>query len=206
MMKWDEALASGKLISKAGYDAMWSPVKLNDGRTHPYGFGWGVRTLNGKRVIEHGGAWQGFKAHIARYPDNKLTVIVFANLAQANQGRLANGVAAIVDPELKPRPITDPDPAFTVNTRQLLEALLEGKADMNRFTPEMQKAITQSNDRVAAFVKTMGPMQRFQLIERNVTGDVTRYRYQIEYSGMTLFLAMAVNKDGKISGFALQPE
>jgi D-alanyl-D-alanine carboxypeptidase len=162
--------------------------------------------LNGKRVIEHGGAWQGFKAHIARYPDNKLTVIVFANLAQANQGRLANGVAAIVDPELKPRPITDPDPAFTVNTRQLLEALLEGKADMNRFTPEMQKAITQSNDRVAAFVKTMGPMQRFQLMERNVTGDVTRYRYQIEYSGMTLFLAMAVNKDGKISGFALQPE
>ena len=206
MMKWDEALASGKLISKAGYDAMWSPVKLNDGRTHPYGFGWGVRTLNGKRVIEHGGAWQGFKAHIARYPDNKLTVIVFANLAQANQGRLANGVAAIVDPELKPRPITDPDPAFTVNTRQLLEALLEGKADMNRFTPELQKAITQSNDRVAAFVKTMGPIQRFQLMERNVTGDVTRYRYQIEYSGMTLFLAMAVNKDGKISGFALQPE
>ena len=206
MMKWDEALASGKLISKAGYDAMWSPVKLNDGRTHPYGFGWGVRTLNGKRVIEHGGAWQGFKAHIARYPDNKLTVIVFANLAQANQGRLANGVAAIVDSELKPRPITDPDPAFTVNTRQLLEALLEGKADMNRFTPEMQKAITQSNDRVAAFVKTMGPIQRFQLMERKVTGDVTRYRYQIEYSGMTLFLAMAVNKDGKISGFALQPE
>ena len=43
-------------------------------------------------------------------------------------------------------------------------------------------------------------------MERNVTGDVTRYRYQIEYSGMTLFLAMAVNKDGKISGFGLQPE
>ena len=206
MMKWDEALTSGKLIGKAGYEAMWTPVKLNDGRTHPYGFGWGVRTSNGRRVIEHGGAWQGFKAHISRYPDNKLTVIVFANLAQANQGRLANGVAAIIDPELKPKPIADPDPAFTANTRQLLEALLEGKADMNRFTPEMQKAITQSNDRVAAFVKTMGPMQRFQLMERNVTGDVTRYRYQIEYSGMTLFLAMAVTKDGKISGFALQPE
>jgi CubicO group peptidase (beta-lactamase class C family) len=206
MMKWDEALTSGKMIGKAGYEAMWTPVKLNDGRTHPYGFGWGVRTLNGKRVIEHGGAWQGFKAHIVRYPDNKLTVIVFANLAQANQGRLANGVAAIIDPELKPKPIADPDPAFTANTRQLLEALLEGKADMNRFTPEMQKAITQANDRVAAFVRTMGPMQRFQLMERNVIGDVTRYRYQIEYSGMTLFLAMAVNKDGRISGFALQPE
>ena len=206
MMKWDEALTSGKLISIAGYESMWAPVKLNDGRTHPYGFGWGVRTVNGKRVIEHGGAWQGFKAHISRYPDNRLTVIVFANLAQANQGKLSNGVAAVIEPELKPKPITDPDPAFTAATRQLLEALLEGKADMTRFTPEMQKAITESNDRVAAFVKTMGTMQRFQLVERTAAGDVTRYRYQIEYSGMSLFLAMAVNKDGKISGFALQPE
>ena len=206
MMKWDEALTNGKLLSKAGYEAMWTPVKLNDGRTHPYGFGWGLRTVNGKRVVEHGGAWQGFKAHIARYPDSKLTVIVFANLAQANQAKLANGVAAIIDPELKPKPIPDPDPAFTANVKELLQALLDGKADMSRFTPEMQKAIAQSNDRVAAFVKTMGPMQRFQLMERTVAGDVTRYRYQIEYSGMNLFLAMAVNQDGKISGFALQPE
>ena len=206
MMKWDEALTNGKLLSKAGYDAMWAPVKLNDGRTHPYGFGWGVRTMNGKRVIEHGGAWQGFKAHIARYPDSKLTVIVFANLAQTNQAKLANGVAAIIDPELKPKPITDPDPAFTASVRELLQALLDGKADMNRFTPEVQAAMKQSHDRVAAFVRTMGPMQSFQLMERTAAGDVTRYRYQIEYSGMNLFLAMAVNKDGKISGFALQPE
>ena len=206
MMKWDEALASGKLVSKVGYDAMWTPVKLNDGKTHPYGFGWAIRTVDGKRVIEHGGAWQGFKAHIARYPDNKLTVIVFANLAQANQARLANGVAAIVDPELKPKPIADPDPAFTANTQELLRALLDGKADMNRFTPGVQKAIAQSNDRVAAFVKTLGPIQRFQLTERTADGDFTRYRYLIEYSGMSLFLAVAVNKDGKIGTFALEPE
>lgn len=206
MIRWDEALTNGKLISKASYDAMWSPVKLNDGRTHPYGFGWGVRSVNGKRVIEHGGAWQGFKAHIARFPDSKLTVIVFANLAQANQSRLANGVAAIIDPELKPKPITDADPALTAGTKELLQAVLDGKADMNRFTPEMQKAIAQSNDRLAAFVKTLGPIQRFELMERDVSGDVTHYRYRVEYSAMSLYLAMAVNQDGKISGFGLQPE
>lgn len=206
MMKWDEALAGGKLLSKAGYDAMWTPVKLNGGKPHPYGFGWALRDVNGKRVIEHGGAWQGFKAHIARYPDNKLTVIVFANLAQANQGRLANGVAAIIDPELKPKPITDPDPAFTTKTRTLLEAVVEGKADMSRFTPDVQKALAQSNDRIAAFLKTLGPIQKFELMERTAEGDATRYRYKIEYTGMSLFLAMTLDKEGKISGFALQPE
>ncbi|MEQ1646014.1 MAG: serine hydrolase domain-containing protein, partial [Pyrinomonadaceae bacterium] len=69
MIKWDEALSAGKLLKKESYDLMWSPVKLNNGTTHPYGFGWMFGDVNGKKLIEHGGAWQGFKAHIARYPD-----------------------------------------------------------------------------------------------------------------------------------------
>jgi len=206
MMKWDEALATGKLLKKASYDEMWTPIKLNDGSTHPYGFGWALRSVNGKRVIEHGGAWQGFKAHIARFPESKLTVIVFANLIQTNQGKLANGVASIVEPELKPKPITDADPAFTAKTKELLIAVLDGKADMSRFTPEVQKAITDQQDRLSAFVKTLGAMQAFTLMERVDESNGKRYRYRIEYSGMSLFLAMAVNKDGKISTFALQPE
>lgn len=206
MIKWDEALTAGKLLSKTGFEAMWTPVKLNDGTLHPYGFGWALRKINGKPVIEHGGAWQGFKAHVARYPDSKLTVIVFANLAQANQARLANGIAAIVDPELKEKPIADPDPAFTARTRELFQAVIDGKAEMDRFTPEVQEAMKANNDRIARFVKTLGPLQKFELMERASVGEVTRYRYKIEYIGMSLFLAVAVNKDGKISGFALQPE
>ena len=206
MIKWDEALASGKLLKKASYDEMWAPIKLNDGKTHPYGFGWGVRSVNGKRVIEHGGAWQGFKAHIARFPDNKLTVILFANLGQANQGKLANGVAAILDPELKPKPTADPDPAFTARTRELLVAVLDGKGDMARFTPEVQKAITDQQDRLAAFVRTLGPLQAFTLVDQSEDSSGVRYRYRVEYGGMSLFLAMGVNKEGKIYGFALQPE
>ena len=157
-------------------------------------------------MIEHGGAWQGFKAHIARYPDDNLTVIVFANLAQANQSRLANGVAAIVDSSLKPKPIVDPDPAFTSRTKELLLAALEKRADMSRFTPEVQKLMAEYHDRVAEFVKTLGAIQSFTLIERAEDSEGIHYRYRITYTGMDLFLAMSVNKDGKISEFALQPE
>ena len=206
MIKWDEALTTGKLLRKTSFDEMWTPIKLIGGKPHPYGFGWALRSVNGKRVIEHGGAWQGFKAHIARFPDNRLTVIVFANLIQTNQGRLAHGVASIIDPELKPRPIPDPDPAFTAKTRELFQAVLAGTHDAERFTPEVQKVITDQKDRLAAFVKTMGTIRSFDLIERTEEGESVRYRYQVEFTGMSLFLAMAVNKDGKISTFALQPE
>jgi len=102
MIKWDDALTNRKLLSSGSYEQMWTPVKLNNGKAQHYGFGWALREVNGKRVIEHGGAWQGFKSFIARYPDNKVTVIAFANSSNTNPARLANGVAGIIDPLLKP--------------------------------------------------------------------------------------------------------
>ena len=101
MAKWDAALYSDKLLKRTTLEQMWTPVKLNNGKTHPYGFGWALGELRGHRIIEHGGSWQGFKAQITRYVDDKLTVIVFANQARANQAKLAHGVAAIINPELK---------------------------------------------------------------------------------------------------------
>jgi hypothetical protein len=105
LAKWDEALEQGKVVGRASYDAMWSPVKLNDGSTAPYGFGWGIqKAANGHRLIEHGGAWQGFTTYIARYPDDRLTVAVLCNLAGATPGYIAQRVAGMYEPALVPPP------------------------------------------------------------------------------------------------------
>jgi CubicO group peptidase (beta-lactamase class C family) len=109
MAKWDAALYTEKLLKRSSLEQMWTPVKLNNGRTAPYGFGWSLGEVRGHRVIEHGGAWQGFKSYIARYVDDKLTVVVFANLSEANPGRIAHAVAAIFNPELASVP---PKPAM----------------------------------------------------------------------------------------------
>jgi CubicO group peptidase (beta-lactamase class C family) len=100
--KWDAALYGEKLLKRSSLEAMWTAVKLNDGKTHPYGFGWALGDVRGHRVVEHGGAWQGFKAQISRYPDDKLTIVVFANQARANPAKIAHGVAALFNPELAP--------------------------------------------------------------------------------------------------------
>ena len=101
MAKWDAALYTDKLLKRSTLEQMWTPVKLSNGKTHPYGFGWDLGEVRGHRIIEHGGSWQGFKAQITRYVDDKLTVIVFANQARADQAKLARCVAAIINPELK---------------------------------------------------------------------------------------------------------
>jgi D-alanyl-D-alanine carboxypeptidase len=105
LAKWDEALEARKIVSQASYDAMWSPVKLNDGSTAAYGFGWGIdKAANGHRLIQHGGSWQGFTTYIARYPDDRLTVVVLCNLAGATPSYIAHRVAGMYDPALVPPP------------------------------------------------------------------------------------------------------
>ncbi len=102
MAKWDAALYTEKLLKRRSLDEMWTAVKLNSGKTQPYGFGWAFADLKGHRLIEHGGAWQGFTSHIARYVDDKLTVIVLTNLASADPGKIAHGIAGLYNPELRP--------------------------------------------------------------------------------------------------------
>ncbi len=85
-MKWHQALESGAFLSSASYEAMYRPTKLADGKTRPYGYGWGVGELAGITSSSHGGGINGFSTMIARYPDDRLAVIVLANTLGANPG------------------------------------------------------------------------------------------------------------------------
>jgi CubicO group peptidase (beta-lactamase class C family) len=106
LAKWDAALYTEKLLPRARLEEMWTPAKLANGAPNlgRYGFGWFVNDVHGHCLIEHEGAWQGFKTAISRYVDDKLTVVVLTNLAEADPYMIAHGVAAAYDSELKPEP------------------------------------------------------------------------------------------------------
>jgi CubicO group peptidase (beta-lactamase class C family) len=102
LAKWDASLYSESVLRRESLERMWTPVTLKSGKTHPYGFGWSLGDVRGHRVVEHGGAWQGFKSAIVRFPNDCLTVVLLANLTQTDPSKLARGIAAIVDPDLGP--------------------------------------------------------------------------------------------------------
>jgi CubicO group peptidase (beta-lactamase class C family) len=104
LAKWDEALETRKLISRTSYEQMWTPVKLNNGTTAPYGFGWRITKIDsGHSVLEHGGAWQGFASYIVRYPEDRLTVAVLCNRAGASASYIAKRIAGFYVPSVAPR-------------------------------------------------------------------------------------------------------
>jgi D-alanyl-D-alanine carboxypeptidase len=95
LVKWERELLTPKILSQTTLEQMWTPVRLNDGKTHGYGLGLQISELQGKRVIEHSGSLAGFRTHYLRLPDVRLAVIVLTNTSSANPGQLARRIAEV---------------------------------------------------------------------------------------------------------------
>jgi CubicO group peptidase (beta-lactamase class C family) len=90
LYRWDRALYTDKVLSKASREKMWTPVN-ND-----YAYGWGVGQAHQHKQIAHGGGINGFSTFIARYPDDDAVVIVLSNNERAAAGAIAGGLSGIL--------------------------------------------------------------------------------------------------------------
>jgi D-alanyl-D-alanine carboxypeptidase len=94
LAKWDALLYTNKFLSEASRREMWKPVRLSDGATHPYGFGWYTEMRkDGRNVVWHGGSLPGFRAYFGRFPDERVTVILLTNGDDGDVMSVANGLA-----------------------------------------------------------------------------------------------------------------
>ena len=89
LLRWEQGLFGGKLLSAASLAKMTTPFKDD------YACGVGVRTVNGRRVIDHGGGIEGFNTFLAYYPDDKLTVVALSNLNGGAPQQIVSQLAAI---------------------------------------------------------------------------------------------------------------
>src|SRR5262245_2390681 len=78
-----QGVQDGKaLISPAALTTTWTP-QIQVGGGVGYGTGWFVRSWQGQRLIEHGGAIQGFSAEVGLLPDSNIGFVVLTNTMSA---------------------------------------------------------------------------------------------------------------------------
>ncbi len=73
LLRWEQGLFGGKLVSAASLEKMTSAYKSD------YAFGLLVHTTDGRKVIEHTGGIEGFNTIIRYFPEDKLMVVVLSN-------------------------------------------------------------------------------------------------------------------------------
>ncbi|KAF0199733.1 MAG: beta-lactamase [Bacteroidetes bacterium] len=96
MFKWDRALHMGSPINSEMLEEAFSPVKTNNGREVPYGYGFRIKEFNGERVIYHNGLWEGSRTNFHRYCDSQNTIIVLNNTSIRTNHELVRQIEAVI--------------------------------------------------------------------------------------------------------------
>lgn len=80
LARFDLALDGGVLLSDSAREEMWRPGRSPSGAVLPYGIGWYVQQVDGRRLVWHSGWWEKqYSAMYLKLPDERLTLILLAN-------------------------------------------------------------------------------------------------------------------------------
>ena len=97
LQRWDEnfyaptnGVGDAKLM-----ETMQTVGVLNSGKKISYASALVIGSFRGLPTVTHGGSWAGYRAQLARFPQQHFSVACLCNLAQANPSRLANKVAEV---------------------------------------------------------------------------------------------------------------
>ncbi len=93
LVRWDRNFYDARVGGRAMLDLALTPGSLNDGTKLDYGFGLFIREQRGLREVSHGGIYNGFRAELVRYPEQRLSVACLCNLYSIDPGKLARSVA-----------------------------------------------------------------------------------------------------------------
>jgi len=210
MARWAIALESEKILKRATFDEAWTPAKFNNGNLSGYGLGWGVDRVNGHRFVSHsGGHITGFTSNLIFYRDDHLAVIVLTNAGHANPGAIAQHVAGLYIPELKPRAakaIEDKEPKVTALLREIGAGIHQGELNQDQFTPNMWAALAPQLDALKTQSHLDGDLKSVELLSKNEQGGQRFYRYRMISANKTHLVTLVLDKDDKVAGLWAEEE
>ncbi len=210
LAKFDAALAGRKLLKPASYDAMWTPMRFNDGKASPYAFGWQVDPFRARPRQAHGGGITGFSTFVARLPEDKVTVIVLTNQTGGAGQSLANALVEHFVPAARanaPKPVADTDPKTTAFLRDVLVRAARGETDPEWLTPQFQAFLLP--DRIKQGPQMMGrlgDLTGFELMEDTTRNDLHVRIYRATFGTTPLRVQFTLAADGKIAGLGVSPD
>jgi CubicO group peptidase (beta-lactamase class C family) len=95
LLKWNENAVTQKVGDAEFLRQQVQPGKFNDGKPHDYALGLYIRSFMSIPEVGHSGSTAGYRAYLARFPKQHLSVAVLCNVSTGNAERAAHQVAAL---------------------------------------------------------------------------------------------------------------
>jgi len=192
---WDISVIDQSVLQPASYRAMQTETLLSSGVGTHYGLGVNVATVDGRRMISHGGEVSGFTAQNQIFPDERTAVAVLVNLD-------ATGASEQIASALAKQIFATTDVNALALVQKIFESLQKGRIDRALFT---SNANSYFNDQAlkdfAASLGPLGKLTEFAQIAQSLRGGMTLRRYRIAFPKRSLRLTTFTMPDGKIEQY-----
>jgi D-alanyl-D-alanine carboxypeptidase len=197
---WDISVMDQRVLKPASYQAQQTDMLLKNGTATGYGLGVSVGMHNGHRLIAHNGEVSGFTAQNSIFPDDRVAVVVLANLdATAAPGQLGNRIADLILDAGEATPDNS-----VAQARGIIVGLQKGTLDRSLFTSNANAYF--STQAIADFKTSLlacGPSPEMTKSRQSLRGGMTFRAFQIKCGTKVLALSTFTMPDGKLEQFQI---
>jgi D-alanyl-D-alanine carboxypeptidase len=204
---WNISMMNRYLMKPASYDAMFTDVKLNNGKPTGYGLGVQVSERDGQRVISHSGEVSGFVSQNTIYPDRKAAVTVLTNIdASSAAATIARALGPIVLSAGANGTPTGGAQAAEARALKIFTGLQNGRLDRSQLTELCNNYFTaEAVQDFASSLKPLGTPQSFQQIAEEPRGGMVFRAFRAEFPNRRLTVTTYEEPDGKLEQYLVLP-
>lgn len=98
MARFEIAILDGTLLKPETLALMWTPLKPAEGKPNGYALGWGTLIVDGIRYVGHDGGQQGTSTNFFIAPQQRVGVVVLANMEDVPVRDLSQEILKILLP------------------------------------------------------------------------------------------------------------
>lgn len=181
---WDRNFYDGRVGGMDVIRQMQATGVLNDGKPIEYASGLFVHAYRGLRLVEHSGMAGGYGNQLWRFPDQHLSVMVFANTSDIDTDLTVRRIADMVlDRVPGAAPASPSAPATTFKEIRLDPARLDALVGFYATSPQSGITFTKENGRLMALGMGFPKMPAFPYSERDFFARVTASRFSFDPPG-----------------------
>ncbi|HEX6497145.1 MAG TPA: serine hydrolase domain-containing protein [Acidobacteriaceae bacterium] len=204
---WNISMMNRSLMKPESYDAMFTNVKLKNGKPTNYGLGVQVSERDGQHAISHSGEVSGFVSQNTIYPDSKAAVTVLTNIdASTAAATIARALAPIVLASGANGASAGESQAAEARALKIFIGLQNGELDRSQLTELCNNYFSaEAVQDFATSLKPLGAPQSFTQTAAQPRGGMTFRAYRAEFPSRRLTVTTYEEPDGKLEQYLVLP-
>ncbi len=208
MVAWNAVVRDRRVLSKRSWEQILSPVRLTSGNPQGYGYGWFLEQLNGQRVLQHGGSWQGFRTQLSRYEPSDVAVVVLtnssANLPPVITARIAGAVdSALITAPLPTVPLPDRAPEVTTYLKTVLAKIARGELALADFEFVRTTLVPRMSAAYARLLQPFGALTSLEVLATGVEGDDRTFVYRARFATGDVRVNVSIGPGGRMTNLLM---